>query len=115
LASLGLPSSRVRDDLAVIGKSSEYHLAEKATLAITGLLLPVALETLFVLAGVAFPWAIPLIASIVLALGGFLFPDVNVRQEAERRRPARKSWPGMCGCQARRASSDRTVQQCTTR
>jgi hypothetical protein len=86
LASLGLPSGRVRDDLAVIGKSAEYHLAEKATLTITGFLLPVAMEILFVLADVALPWAIPLVASIVFALGGFLFPDINVRQEAERRR-----------------------------
>ena len=38
LASLGLPSGRVRSDLAVLGRPVERQLAEQATTAITGLL-----------------------------------------------------------------------------
>ncbi len=40
LAGLGLPSDRVRSDLAVLGRPPGRQLAEQATAAITGLLLP---------------------------------------------------------------------------
>jgi Flp pilus assembly protein TadB len=86
LAALGLPNLRLRNDLAVTGKSVEHHLAEKATLALTGLLLPLVGQLLFVVADVSLSWEVPTIASVVFALGGFLFPDIAVRQEAVRRR-----------------------------
>jgi Flp pilus assembly protein TadB len=86
LAALGLPNPKLRNDLAVTGKSVEHHLAEKATLALTGLLLPLVGQLLLVVADIDLPWGLPLIASIVLALGGFVFPDLAVRQEAEGRR-----------------------------
>lgn len=86
LAALGLPNRRLRNDLAVIGKSIEHHLAEKATLAITGLLLPIVMQLLLVVADVGLGWEVPTLASLIFALGGFLLPDISVRQEAERRR-----------------------------
>jgi tight adherence protein C len=86
LAALGLPNRKLRNDLAVTGKSIEHHLAEKATLALTGLLLPTLMELLLVVADVSLGWEVPAIASLVFALGGFLLPDISVRQEAERRR-----------------------------
>ncbi|GAB3474241.1 type II secretion system F family protein [Amycolatopsis cihanbeyliensis] len=86
LAALGLPTRKLRNDLAVTGKSIEHHLAEKATLALTGLLLPILMELLLVVADVSLGWEVPAVASLVFALGGFLLPDLSVRQEAERRR-----------------------------
>jgi len=86
LASLGLPGHRLRGDLAVIGKSTQHHLAEKATLALTGLLLPLLVELMLVLGGIGLSWEVPTVAGFVLAAAGFLLPDVVARQEAERRR-----------------------------
>jgi tight adherence protein C len=86
LAALGLPNRKLRNDLAVTGKSIEHHLAEKATLALTGLLLPILMHLLLVLADVGLGWEVPAVASLLFALGGFLLPDISVRQEAERRR-----------------------------
>lgn len=86
LAALGLPNRKLRNDLAVTGKSIEHHLAEKAMLALTGLLLPILMQLLLVVADVSLGWEVPAVASLLFALGGFLLPDISVRQEAERRR-----------------------------
>ena len=86
LAAFGLPNRKLRNDLAVTGKSVEHHLAEKATLALTGMLLPLLVQLLLIVAGTRPGWEMPTVVGIVLALGGFLFPDIAVRQEAERRR-----------------------------
>lgn len=86
LAALGLPNRKLQGDLAVTGKSVEHHLAEKATLALAGLLMPILMQLLLVVADVGLSWEVPAVASLLLALGGFLFPDISVRQEAERRR-----------------------------
>ncbi|HVV12108.1 type II secretion system F family protein [Amycolatopsis sp.] len=86
LAAVGLPNRKLRNDLAVTGKSVEHHLAEKATLALTGLLLPLLMQLLLVVADVSVGWGVPAVASVIFALGGFLLPDIAVRQEAERRR-----------------------------
>lgn len=86
LAALGLPNRRLQGDLAVTGKSAEHHLAEKATLALTGLLLPILVELVLVVAGLGLSWEVPAVAGLVFAVGGFLLPDITVRQEAERRR-----------------------------
>jgi tight adherence protein C len=86
LAALGLPNRKRRNDLAVTGKSIEHHLAEKVTLALTGLLLPILMQLLLVVSDVNLGWEVPAVAGLIFALGGFLLPDVSVRQEAERRR-----------------------------
>jgi hypothetical protein len=86
LAALGLPNRRLRTGLTVTGKTIEHHLAEKAIFALIGFLLPFAVDLPLVVADVGLPVQVPLVASLVLALGGFLLPEVVVRQEAERRR-----------------------------
>jgi tight adherence protein C len=77
---------RVRRDLAVLGRSPERHLAEKVTLAMFGLLLAPASAALMALAGADLPIAIPLWVSVMLALGGFVVPDLGIHSEAEARR-----------------------------
>lgn len=86
LAALGLPHRQLHGDLAVTGTSTHHHLAQKATLALTGLLLPAIVEFVLILAGLGLTWEVPALASLLLAVGGFLLPDLTVRQEAERRR-----------------------------
>lgn len=88
LRAVGLPGRTVGQDLAIAERSPETHLAEKAALALTGLLLPAAVGVLLTLGGRPLPWAVPLGGSLALAVVGFLLPDATVRAEAERRREA---------------------------
>ena len=78
--------SRVRRDLAVLGRSPERHLAEKVTLALVGLLLPSAVTALLLLGGTRLPLVIPLWASLGCMLAGFVLPDLGIRSDAARRR-----------------------------
>ena len=77
---------RVRRDLAVLGRSTERHLAEKVTLAIVGLLLVPACAGLLALAGTTLPLALPLWGSLVCGVAGFVLPDLGIHAEAEARR-----------------------------
>jgi tight adherence protein C len=86
LAALGLPGPRLRRDLTVLGISPADHLAAKATLAVTGLLTPGVFGGLAAAAGTRLPLTLPLLATLPLAVGGFVLPDVSARVEAGRRR-----------------------------
>jgi hypothetical protein len=86
LASLGLPGKRLLGDLAVVGKGVEHHLAEKATLTLAGIVLPLFVHLALVVVDGGLGWEIPLVASLLLGVGGFFLPDIQVRREAERRR-----------------------------
>lgn len=88
LRAVGLPGRAVSQDLAIAERSPETHLAEKAALALTGLLLPATVGVLLTLGGRPLPWPVPLGSSLALAVAGFLLPDMTVRAEAERRRDA---------------------------
>ena len=81
-----LVPGKVRQDLAVLGRSHERHLAEKATLALVGLLVAPAVTVLLALGGVHLSVVVPVWASLVLAAGGFFLPDLGIRTEAARRR-----------------------------
>lgn len=82
LRALGLPGARLTRDLAVIGRPAATHLAEKATLAIAGLLAPVVLQLLLALAGLSLGVEFPIVAGLVLAAAGFVLPDLHARSEA---------------------------------
>jgi Flp pilus assembly protein TadB len=81
-----LVPERVRRDLAVLGRSPERHLAEKVSLALFGLLLPGAVAGLLAMGGTGPPLVLPLWASALFALAGFVVPDLGVRSDASRRR-----------------------------
>jgi tight adherence protein C len=76
----------VRRDLAVLGRSPERHLAEKVTLALVGLVLAPAVTALLLLDNVGVPLVVPLWASLILMVGGFITPDLGVHADANRRR-----------------------------
>jgi len=76
----------VRRDLAMLGRSPERHLAEKVTLALVGLLFVPAIAALLLLGGAHLPLVVPLWASLIFAVVGFVAPDLGIRADAARRR-----------------------------
>lgn len=88
LTRLGLPLASTRRDLATVDKPVDVHLAEQATATIFGLLAPPVFATLLALAGITTGFAMPAIASLVLAVAGFLAPELSVRSDAAKHRAA---------------------------
>ncbi|GAA5121012.1 type II secretion system F family protein [Haloechinothrix salitolerans] len=86
LRTLGLPTERQMRDLRIVGRSSDTLLAEKAVLAVVGLLLPGLSQAGLLAAGVVLPWQAPVVVGIACAIGGFFLPDLDVRQQAARKR-----------------------------
>jgi tight adherence protein C len=76
----------LRRDLAILGRSAERHLAEKVTLALTGLLFVPAVAVLLLLGGAHLPVAVPLWASLIFSVVGFVLPDLGIHADAARRR-----------------------------
>ena len=76
----------VRRDLAVLGRSPERHLAEKVTLALVGLLFAPAVAALLLLGGAHLPLVVPLWASLIFMVAGFVLPDLGIHADANRRR-----------------------------
>lgn len=86
LAALGLPGIRIEKDLSLLGRSASVHLAEKAALAIAGLLAPALFAALLAIADVPLGFEFPVLAGLVLATVAFVVPDLAVRAEAAQRR-----------------------------
>jgi Flp pilus assembly protein TadB len=88
LRAAGLPTESLRQDLAVLGRSADAHLAEKATAAVAGLLLPSVVGVAFAVGGRPFPWGVPAGVAALFGVVGFLLPDLTVKAEAKRSRAA---------------------------
>jgi tight adherence protein C len=86
LVDLPLLPAGVRSDLLVLGRTPERHMAEKVTLALVGLLLVPAFAGLLALGGTSVAWEVPLWAAVILAVGGFVVPDLGIHTEAAKRR-----------------------------
>jgi tight adherence protein C len=84
--AFGLRLGGTRRNLAVTGRSLERHLAEKAGMALFGLLLAPLTTGTLALVGVRLPLVLPLWAAVALAAGGFFLPDLGLRADAARRR-----------------------------
>ncbi|MFI9846684.1 hypothetical protein ACIHFD_57355 [Nonomuraea sp. NPDC051941] len=82
LAQLPIP----RNDLALLGISTDRFTVQRVSFLLIGLLFPVPLSLLCALAGLPLPWAIPAGASVVLAVLFALIPDVSARRQAQERR-----------------------------
>ncbi|MGE7433997.1 type II secretion system F family protein [Kitasatospora sp. NPDC001175] len=81
-----LPGAKLSADLCALSIPVERHLAEKATAALAGLLIPLPVTALMALAGAGPGWAVPVWAGMVLGAVLFFIPDLTVRQKASRRR-----------------------------
>jgi hypothetical protein len=77
---------RVRQDLAVVGRSPEVHVAEKCALALFGFLLVPAATALAALGGLTVPLLVPLWGSLVFGVVGFFVPDHGIHADAQARR-----------------------------
>lgn len=81
-----------RNDLVVLDRPPEQHLAEKLACALVGLLLVPCVVALLGFSGVYIPFLLAPWPAILLAVAGFFVPDLAVRSEAaERRRDLRRA------------------------
>lgn len=80
----GLRASQ--QDLAIVGKPRHVMLGEKGLGALAGLLLVPTLYSAMMLVGVQLPIAVPAVASLLLGLGGWILPDILVKDQAEEAR-----------------------------
>ncbi|NNH24384.1 type II secretion system F family protein, partial [Pseudokineococcus marinus] len=87
LEARGVRLGRVGADLAVTGTSVETHLATSALAAVLGLVLPLVMGAAAALTGASFG-AVPVLASLVLAVGGLVLPTVVVHGQAVEQRRA---------------------------
>ncbi|MEU5958176.1 type II secretion system F family protein [Streptomyces sp. NPDC047525] len=83
LRSVGEGTLRLpRQQLELVGRSPAAHLGRKLGLALYGLLLPVLTVGLANLAGAPFPFAIPAIAGLGVAVIFWFLPDLQLKQQA---------------------------------
>lgn len=86
LRRVGLPTTTTRRDLATVDKPVDVHLAEQATAALFGVLLPPAAATLLAFGGIGTGLVVPVVASLILGAAGFLAPELSVRSDAAKHR-----------------------------
>lgn len=87
LQDAGIEVSGAQADLAVVGRSQERHLVDKLAAATTGFAVPVAAATaVAAIGGIAVPVLLVAVVASGLAIGGFVLPDVLLRDQAEERR-----------------------------
>lgn len=82
LHAAGLPTAGTRRDLSTLDKPVEVHLAEQATAAVVGLLLPPVFVTLLAVAGIHIGLPVPVGLSLLLGVTGFVAPELSVRSDA---------------------------------
>jgi Flp pilus assembly protein TadB len=86
LGSLGLPRRGLAADLELCDRDPTRHAAEQATAAVAGLVAPPLVAAALWAGGVQVGWSLPLSASLVCAGVAAVFVDLQVRQDAARRR-----------------------------
>lgn len=86
LASLGLPTARLRRDLAVAERDPESYLAEKTVTALAGIGTPALLGLLLAVTDTPVPAPLAVAAGTTCALACWLAPDIAVRDRARCRR-----------------------------
>jgi tight adherence protein C len=84
--ALGLPTPRQGRDLALLDRGIDDHLAGKAALAIAGLVVPLLVTVAATMLGASVGPQVSLVLALAGAGGGFLAPDVRIRQAARQRR-----------------------------
>jgi Flp pilus assembly protein TadB len=85
-AEQGWQFPSLRANLRLTGRSVESFFGTKALLAVFGLVVPLALLTGLRLLGLHLPLIVPVWAGLVFAAVFFFLPDLELRQEVEKRR-----------------------------
>lgn len=86
LADLGLPGAKTRADLRALGLAPERHLAQKAGLALSGLVLFPAFVLVLAIGGIHPPGFLLIAGTLVFVTAGFTLPDRQTRADAEKLR-----------------------------
>lgn len=81
-AERGWRLTSLKQDLAVTGKSLEEHLANKVLLGCVGLVFIPAMSAVLLVAGIALPFGVPVVATLALAAFFFFLPDLTLKSEA---------------------------------
>jgi Flp pilus assembly protein TadB len=76
----------LRANLALVGKSFEGYLATKAMLALFGLIFPPIVVAALGLAGVHLSFIVPVWVALIFATLFFMLPDLELRQQVDKRR-----------------------------
>jgi tight adherence protein C len=85
-AERGWRLGRVRQDLALMNRTTGAFLASKVAYGLGFLVLAPILWAVLRFAGASVPPAVPAAAALLFALFGFFLPDLALRSEAEKRR-----------------------------
>ncbi|WP_315098014.1 type II secretion system F family protein [uncultured Cellulomonas sp.] len=86
LAGSGIQLGGLRSDLAVVGRPLDLHLATTVIAAVVGLVAPVIVSVLLLVARVPLAVSVPALASIAVALVAAAIPTLVVRSKARARR-----------------------------
>lgn len=73
-------------ELAILRMTVARFYGEKVLFAVAGLAIPPLLSAFFLVLGFHLPLAVPVFATLVLAVAMFFLPDYNVRDDAKRAR-----------------------------
>ncbi|MFI9272690.1 hypothetical protein ACIGXM_18495 [Kitasatospora sp. NPDC052896] len=85
--ALAVVGARVpQQELALVGRTPARFMAHKLLFALIGLVLPGYLSAMAAVGGVALPVAVPMLAGLGMAAGGWLLPDAIVQSEAKEAR-----------------------------
>lgn len=86
IARLGVDVDALSVRLRVLDKSLEEHVYEKLFAAVAGFVLPVVMALVVIAADVSVNPIVIAALSIVLAVAGFLYPDLPLDNQVEARR-----------------------------
>lgn len=78
----------LKERLRVLDKSIEQHAYEKMIGATAGFCFPVFGAVVIAAAGISVPVLTLLVVAAVLAIAGFVYPDVPLKEQVEKRRTA---------------------------
>lgn len=87
----GFNRASTHAQLRVLGKSQEQHAYEKFIAMIAGFAIPLMFAGILNLAGVGLNWALVSVASIGLAILGFVYPDMPLAEQVKKRQSAFRS------------------------
>jgi tight adherence protein C len=88
IRAIGIDDTRNAQDLGLIDRTPERHALDKLLGGVAGLLVPNLAAFALAALGLGPPLGIVALVSLGIAVGGFLLPDLLVRDEAEKRRRA---------------------------
>lgn len=88
LAAVGVSSQSHQSDLDMIDRTAERHALDKILGLLVGLIVPIAVSAGLKATGVSLPLGLSLLAAVACSVGGFVLPDLTLRDEVERRRRA---------------------------